>query len=287
MHKPSTANCLVALLFFCTAAFAADPLARADSLYALRAQGAIGDRAQRQPAIAAIAAYREAVAANPDRIDAHWKLLRALFFEAQYTGHDREERKVLSAQARDQAEESIARIAKAHGGKKLWEKGTRAQLAAHCNPDDAAQLYLWSAISWAQWGRASGAASAIGSGLAKRLRDYAERVIELDPDCEYGGGQRLLSGLHARLPRVPFITGFIRKDKALPLAEQALAIDSDYPGNRYLYATTLLKLDPTRREQALAMLTRLATEKSSGPWRVEWQNLCKRAQRWLDREQTP
>jgi len=287
VHKLSTTSGLAVLLFFCSTAFAVDPLARADSLYALRAQGAVGDRAQRQPATAAVAAYRAVVAANPDRIDAHWKLLRALFFEAQYTGHSREERKELSAQTRDQAEKSIARITKAHGGKKLWKKGTRAQLAAHCNPDDAAQLYFWSAIAWAQWGRARGAASAIGSGLAKRLLDYAERVVELDPDCEYGGGQRLLSSLHARLPRVPFITGFIRRDKALPLAEQALAIDSDYPGNRYLYATTLLKLSPERREQALAMLTRLAAEKSSGPARVEWQNLCKRAQRWLDEEQTP
>lgn len=276
---------LAVLLLFSPAASAADLLARADSLYAQRADGADGDRAQRAPATAAVAAYREAMAANPDRIDAHWKLLRALFFAGQYTGHSREERKELFADARDQAEESLTLMAKTHGGKKLWEKGSRERLATHCNPDDAAQLYLWSAIAWAQWGRANGAMSAIGSGLAKRLRDYGERVIELDPDCEYGGGQRLLSGLHARLPRVPFISGFVRKDKAIPLAEQALAIDGDYPGNRYLYATTVLKLDPERREQALAILTQLASEETSGPSRVEWQNLCDRAQRWLEREE--
>lgn len=281
-----TCGCLAVLLFSSSTASAADLLARADNLYAQRAEGAEGDRAQRAPATAAIDAYRKAIAVDPDRIDAHWKLLRALFFEAQYTGHNREERKVLFADARDQAEESLALMAKAHGGKKLWEKGSRERLEAHCNPDDAAQLYLWSAIAWAQWGRANGAMSAIGSGLAKRLRDYGERVVELDPDCEYGGGQRLLSGLHARLPRVPFITGFVRRDKAIPLAEQALAIDGDYPGNRYLYATTVLRLeDPARREQALAMLTQLASEETSGPSRVEWQNLCDRAQRWLEREQ--
>lgn len=276
---------LAVLLLFSPAASVADLLARADSLYALRADGAEGDRAQRAPATAAITAYREAVAAEPERIDAHWKLLRALFFEAQYTGYNRDERKTLFADARDQAEKSLDLMAKAHGGKKLWESGSRERLAAHGDPDDAAQLYLWSAIAWAQWGRAHGAMSAIGSGLAKRLRDYGERVIELDPDCEYGGGQRLLSGLHARLPRVPFITGFVRRDKAIPLAEQALAIDNAYPGNRYLYATTILKLDPARREQALAMLTQLASEKTSGPSRVEWQNLCDRAQRWLEREE--
>ena len=285
MNNLSVYGCLIALLGFCSSVFAKDLLARADSLYALRAEGAEGDRAQRAPATAAIAAYREAVAAEPERIDAHWKLLRALFFEAQYTGHNREERKTLFADARDQAEESLAFMAKTHGGKKLWESGSRERLATHGDPDDAAQLYLWSAIAWAQWGRAHGAMSAIGSGLAKRLRDYGERVVALDPDCEYGGGQRLLSGLHARLPRVPFVTGFVRKDMAIPLAEQALAIDGDYPGNRYLYATTVLKLDPDRREQALAMLIQLANEETSGPARVEWQNLCYRAQRWLEREE--
>jgi tetratricopeptide (TPR) repeat protein len=286
LNNLSVYGCLITLLGFCTNVLAKDLLARADSLYALRADGAEGDRAQRAPATAAITAYREAVAAEPERIDAHWKLLRALFFEAQYTGYNRDERKTLFADARDQAEKSLDLMAKAHGGKKLWESGSRERLAAHGDPDDAAQLYLWSAIAWAQWGRAHGAMSAIGSGLAKRLRDYGERVIELDPDCEYGGGQRLLSGLHARLPRVPFITGFVRRDKAIPLAEQALAIDGDYPGNRYLYATTVLRLeDPERREQALAMLTQLANEKTSGPSRVEWQNLCDRAQRWLEREE--
>ncbi len=285
MHRLSTTIFLATLLFFTHAASAVDPLARADALYALRAEGAEGDRAQRAPAKAAIAAYRQAAAAEPERIEAHWKLLRSLFFEAQYTGHNREERKVLFAKARDQAEESIALVAKAHGGEKLWEKGSREKLAAHANPDDAAQLYLWSAIAWAQWGRAHGAVSALSSGLAKRLRDYAERVVELDPNCEQGGGQRLLSGLHARLPRVPFFTDFVRKEKALPLAEQALAIDPNYPGNRYLYATTLLKFDPAHRKEARAMLTHLANEETSGPWRVEWQNLCNRARRWLEREE--
>ena len=160
-------------------------------------------------------------------------------------------------------------------------------MARHCNTDDAAQLYLWSAVAWAQWGRASGPINAVRRGMAAKLNDYAQRVIELDPYCEQGGGQRLLASLHARLPKVPLITNFVRREQAIPLATAALEIDPHHPGNRYIYATVLLRVDPERHAEAEAVLIALAEEEASGPWRVEWHNLSRRAQRWLDGDYGP
>ena len=87
------------------------------------------------------------------------------------------------SEAVDHAEESLAEsgAVDSAGGNKTWKRGRRPQVARHCNPDDAAQLYLWSAVAWAQWGRAGGAVDAVRHGMAAKLNDYAQRVIELDP----------------------------------------------------------------------------------------------------------
>ena len=275
------------ILLLASSSTQAASLARADSLYALRSQGAEGDRALRTTIAAAIAAYEEVAAEQPQSIEIKWKLLRALFFEGQYTGYSRPERQAWYSEAVDHAEESLAEAAELCGGNKTWKRGRRPQVARHCNTDDAAQLYLWSAVAWAQWGRASGAVDAVRHGMAAKLNDYAQRVIELDPHCEQGGGQRLLASLHARLPKIPFITGFVRRDQAIPMANAALEIDANHPGNRYIHATVLLRVAPERYAEAEATLKALANEEARGPWRVEWHNLSRRAQKWLDGRYEP
>ena len=90
---------VAAILLSLAAVAAAGPLSRADSLYALRAMGAEGHRAKPQPIAAAIAAYSEIAATRPRELAAQWRLLRALFFEAQYTDRSAEERKRLLRQA--------------------------------------------------------------------------------------------------------------------------------------------------------------------------------------------
>ena len=269
------------ILLSLAAVAAADPLSHADSLYALRAMGAEGHWAKPQPIAAAIAAYSDIADTNPKFLTAHWRLLRALFFEAQYTGRSAEQRKRLLRQARNHAELAVNLAPDVCGGERLWTKGTRAELTEHCDPHDAARLYFWSAVAWAQWGRENGSLAALRSGLAGRLFAYGTRVVELDPECEQGGGFRLLSGLHGRLPKIPFISGFVRRDQALPLAAQALALDPEHPGNRLLYARTLLRSDPHRRVEALAILQRLAMEEPVGMERVEWSDLRRRASKAL------
>lgn len=115
---------LLILLLASSSAQAAS-LARADSLYALRSEGAEGDRALRAPIAAAIATYEEAAAEQPQSIEIKWKLLRALFFEGQYTGYSRTERQAWYAEAVDRAEENLAEAAELCGGSKTWERGRR------------------------------------------------------------------------------------------------------------------------------------------------------------------
>ena len=106
------------ILLFASGSAQATSLALADSLYALRAEGAEGDRALRAPIAAAISAYEKAATEQPQSIEIKWKLLRALFFEGQYTGYSRPERQAWYAEAVDRAEESLQEAAGICGGNK-------------------------------------------------------------------------------------------------------------------------------------------------------------------------
>ena len=76
----------------------------------------------------------------------------------------------------------------------------------------------------------------------------------LDPDVEQGGAIRLLSRLHSELPRVPFLSGWVDPERAVPLAERALAEYPQHPGNFYLLGLALLSHAPERREEGLSLV---------------------------------
>jgi hypothetical protein len=98
----------------------------------------------------------------------------------------------------------------------------------------------------------------VREGLAGRIYRDAQAAVALDETIEEGGAHRLLARLHATLPRVLFLSPWVDPSRALPHLERALALSPSHPGNRLLYAFTLLELAPERRGEALALLEELA-----------------------------
>ena len=123
---------------------------------------------------------------------------------------------------------------------------------------DVVPVYLYGAINTGLWASAFGAMAALRQGVAKRVRRYAEIVIALDPEYQGGAGQRFLAGLHATAPRVPFVTGWVRRDTAIALLRQALVIDPQHRGTRMSLAQALLRHAREQRPEALAILAELA-----------------------------
>jgi hypothetical protein len=131
--------------------------------------------------------------------------------------------------------------------------GSRLE-AAGIPPSDVARLYFWSAINWGAWSRNAGLLSAVRQGVANRIHRYTLITIALEPAYDEGGAFRLLGRLHAELPRVPFVSGWIDRSESIPLLERAYAMAPENPGNRLLLALTLLDLAPERRSEALDLL---------------------------------
>jgi hypothetical protein len=268
-------------------ATAAD-IARGDAAYAQRGASALGDRAAPEAIRAAVAAYEAALAAAPDSLEARWKLLRALYFEGDFATPDPDAKKALFERATALAEQSIERF-QARAGDDLAgldDAALRARLAAAgISTTDAAALQFWSAVAWGVWSRSHGLLDAVRRGVAERIYEQARLANRLQPALEQGGPLRLLARLHAKLPRVPLISGFVDRSQAEPLAEETLRRWPEHPGNRLLVALTWLELDPARRAEALSLLGEVAAVSPRPSQRVEDAAVVSAAQERLSREQ--
>jgi tetratricopeptide (TPR) repeat protein len=237
-------------------------MATGDRAWAARADG-VDERgnARPQPVGEAIAAYERVVAAAPQRIDAHWKRVRALYFAGEFASPDDATSAAWFERARDAIREAIPALDEVVGGDRATSDIPPDEIAAFL-PDelhhDVAALHLWSAIAWGAWTRYGGLIAIVRSDVPGKLKRYADVVVALEPTLEHGAAYRLLAALHRSLPRVPFYTGWVDREQAFVELDRAMAISPTFPGNQLLYALTILDLASERRNEALALLEQVA-----------------------------
>lgn len=232
-------------------------LAHADALWARRAEGQLDAKARPEPVRTAITIYEDVIAADPQNLEAYWKLLRALWFSADFATEDAAQERRTYEQAQDVSERAFAALAERVGGSDALEELSPEELRARlpaADHHDAAELYFWHAVNLGAWSRIAGLLEAVRKGVANRLHEATLRSIALDPDVEQGGAIRLLSRLHSELPRVPLLSGWVDHTKALPLAERALAEHPQHPGNAYLLGLVILSNAPERRGEGLVLI---------------------------------
>ena len=248
--------------FAAGAAHASPALERGDALWARRAEGQVEAKAQPEPIGAAIEAYRAALREASDDLEAHWKLQRALWFAGHFATRGPAAERALYEEAIAIGEDSLRVLADRVGGRDALAAARPETLGTKlAQPDrsDAAHFYFWHAVNLGAWARKAGLLAAVRAGVANRLHDATLRSIALDPAVEQGGAIRLLSRLHAELPRVPLLSGWVDPSRAVPLAEQVVAEYPRHPGNAYLLGLTLFERVPARRDEARALLERTAT----------------------------
>ncbi len=237
-------------------------LARGDAAWARRAVDRDGMQAAPAAIDDAIAAYRVAWDDGAGSLASGWKLVRALWWAGEFATRDAPAASSRFAEARAVAIEAVAG---------LDARSQRATAVSALVPEDwpdafpperhqdVASVLFWSAIAEGSWGRSQGLLSNIRQDVAGLSRDRALASVALAPGIDDGGAQRLLSRLHAELPRVPLLTGWVDRDLALVWAERALDVSREHPGNALILALALLDVGvDARRDEAIATLERLA-----------------------------
>lgn len=252
-------------------------LEEGDGHYARRAEGARGPLASPDQVDAALLAYRRALAAGPDSIEARSRLMRALFFRATFCGATARERGVFLEEARKVGEEGTERLE----GRLARPKGA-ARIAALKGVPGAVSLYFWAGVSWGEWALLRGKLAAARQGAASRIRDLAQTVIDLDPAYEQGGGYRILGRLHDQSPRIPLLTGWVSREKALASLRRALEQGPDNTINQFFLAEAILNHEPSKIDEARRLLERCTRSSPRPELQVEDAGYIELARRRLE-----
>jgi tetratricopeptide (TPR) repeat protein len=232
-------------------------IAAADGAWSRRDEGRVGARARPTRISEAISRYEEAAEVAGD-VESRWKLARALFFKAKYTGVDRSAQLALFDRARRVGEEAVAN---------LRRRATSSRGLA--SDPHAAPTYFWAAVGWGEWALLAGRGAAARTGAARKVRDYSTMVISLDPTFDGGGGYRILGRLHHRAPRVPLVTGWVSRREALRNLRLAVRTAPRNFVNRHFLAEALADGGAAERAEAIRIEKSLIADAPSPGHLVE------------------
>lgn len=232
-----------------------------DRHYASRAGGTID---------AAIAAYQRAVAANPNDVEAHAKLLRAWRFKGAYVATTNEQKKEVYGRARAAGEKALAAVARALAANGVKaDAGEKTVATAARTIPGAAAVYLWDAINWGEWALAYGKLAAARQGAADRIRRHATIAHLTDPRLEHGAPSRVLGRLHDQTPRIPFLTGWASSKEALRFLNESLQHDPKNKLSLVFLAEAMVSHDASSKGKAIELLRRAIAEPIHPEYAVE------------------
>lgn len=242
---------------------AQDSLAAGDAAWARRAEGHQGGHAAPGPINEAVAAYERAVKEQPERLEGYWKLLRALHYKGEFTTDSKEAKQKVFGRGKEVAEAAFDRLARRTAGSraKLDALAPAQAARAVAGVPEAKPLFLWSAVHWGLWGDVFGRLAAARQGVGDRVRRDSEILIALDERYEDGAGHRVLGRLHTLAPKVPFVTGWVDRDKAVAELRKAVAIGPDNLDNHLFLAEALLEHHSAKAAEAREILRRLLARK--------------------------
>ena len=259
-----------------------DFVAVGDAAWARRAEGHQGERAASGPIDEAVAAYERAVKEKPDRLEAYWKLLRALHFKGDYAVpvEAREERQKVFGHGREVFEAALAQIGRRAGGK-LDDLSAQQAAARVKGIPEAEPIYLWGGIHWGLWGDAYGRLAAARQGVGDKVRRNGEIALALDERYDRAAAHRLLGRLHTLAPKVPFVTGWVDRGEAVSHLRRAVALAPDDLFNHVYLADALLQHFPEKAAEAKEILRRVLQRKPDPERTVEDERALAEARRLL------
>lgn len=243
-----------------------------DAQWALRAEGHVNGRAKAAHVDAAIAAYRNAVATNPNDLEARWKLLRAIRFKGAYVAITNDEKKRVYSDGKKAGEEALAVVDRALRAKGITSvtKATEKQIADAARPiAGAGAVFFWDAVNWGEWALAYGKLAAVKEGAADRIKRESTIALLIDPKMEGGGPARVLGRLHDQTPHVPFITGWASSKEAVKYLNESFKVDPTNKITRVFLAEAMVSNNSDTKPQAIQMLKDTVSAPNEPQFEVE------------------
>ena len=122
-----------------------------------------------------------------------------------------------------------------------YNKGkTLAELMITKYPNSAALRFRY-LTCLGKWSEVYGIFAAAKEGVADLMKEHSEKIIELDPKYENGGGYFMLGAVHFKSPYIPFILSWPDNDDAILWLRKAVQTGKALPVQKTYLARALFK----------------------------------------------
>jgi hypothetical protein len=167
-------------------------LLRGDFYYALRAENSKDNMAKEKNVKESIIHYNLALKDSGAKQEAAWKLLRAYYFLGCFATPDSKKRFLVFEKAQKEG--------------KLFFKAY---------PQNA-EIAYWYSVNLALWGSTVNPAIALKTGCIKETREIAKMLMarEIASKEAAARGYQILGMAHQKLPRIVFVSNWVRRDSA-------------------------------------------------------------------------
>ena len=185
--------------------------------YNKRADGSDGTIAQSKNINRAIRHFERAMKIDALEEVAAVYLLRCYYYKGTFVLSDEDARKAEYNKGKSLAEKMIAKY-----------------------PNSAALRFRY-LICLGKWSEVYGIFAAAKEGVADLMKEHSEKIIELDPEYENGGGYFMLGVVHYKSPYIPFILSWPDNDDAILWLRKAVQTGKALPVQKTYLARVLFK----------------------------------------------
>ena len=234
------------LIIFCLSMMIASAKAGMDEgvdFYSKRQDGSKGTLASTENIDKAIEQFSTALLSPQSEKDAALYLLKSYYYKAEFAVQDKDEKK------------KIFNEGKALGEKYIEKYPT------------SAEFRYWYLVNLGSWAQVYGILTAAREGVSDLMKTHSEKIIELDPEYQNGGGYFMLGAVHFKSPYIPFLLSWPDNDDAIKYLQ--LSVDTgNAEMNQKNYLAQALSKDG-RDKKARALLTEVINTEPSTTTLVE------------------
>ena len=168
--------------------------------YTKRQDGSKGTLASTENIDKAIEQFSAVLQSAETEKDAALYLLKSYYYKAEFAIQDKDEKKKIFNE-----------------GKALGEK--YIEKFPH-----SVEFRYWYLVNLGSWAQVYGILTAAREGVSDLMRTHSEKIIELDPEYQNGGGYFMLGAVHFKSPYIPFILSWPDNDDAIKYLQ--LSVDT-------------------------------------------------------------
>ena len=234
------------LIIFCLSMMIASAKAGMNEgvdFYSKRQAGSKGSLASNENIDKAIEQFSSALQTSETEKEAALYLLKSYYYKAEFAIQDKEEKK------------NIFNEGKALGEKYIEKYPT------------SAEFRYWYLVNLGSWAQVYGILTAAREGVSDLMKTHSEKIIELNPEYQNGGGYFMLGAVHFKSPYIPFLLSWPDNDDAIKYLQ--LSVDTgNAEMNQKNYLAQALSKDG-RDKKARALLEEVLNTEPSTTTLVE------------------